>query len=206
MKKKLILMTIFVVMMSLVTISFATVNNGNDNGFHVKIIDESEIPEGIVPIVVNSDSEALEIVKKHTKMVNDNSRLSKKEIIRDEFVSEDQMKESMIQALATSSTTSSTKSSYRTYGAAKFKVYANIDILSAAGARYITDINYDGCKLTGITLGLGLSDKHVSSSISGGGKQLNVSAEATLDHYLIIEGVVKVYSKDISHSFTYRVD
>lgn len=153
-------------------------------------IDVSEIPEGIQPIRVKDEAEALRII-------NEMRSIRSQSIESNESI---KTMSSDFDLLSSRSISNKTVSSSLLKGAAKFVVKASIDIEDSK----IVNVYWSKCSLEGYTVGLGLSSETTVHRVSTSKKSIWVSSDATLDYYFLLEtGFTKLYSEPISHSFTY---
>lgn len=86
-----------------------------------------------------------------------------------------------------------------------YRVYANISISGFSGVRIIDRVNSISADVNGYTVGYEITNTVTSSSISFDQKSVTINAASTFNGYLFLNGLLKLYSRPISHSFTYNV-
>ena len=70
----------------------------------------------------------------------------------------------------------------------------------------ITRVSTPSLTLSGFTLSYDISNINTNSYIDSLGKNAYVDVDYQLDYYLLVDGGIKLFSRDISQGFTYTYD
>lgn len=135
-----------------------------------------EIPEGVTPIVVNSEEELDKVMSEIDK------------------VGETNQGNPLLRA------SRSAKFSKKV-GMANFNVYADLDVANGKIKKVISK----GQSLTGYTLGLSLTKGTTTCTVSSDKKSATLKARGTVNTYLLVSGVGQIASRDHVVSGTYRI-
>jgi len=89
---------------------------------------------------------------------------------------------------------------------AYFNVEQVIVIYSSGSFGQITEYIYSPPRtyLSGVTFGISLSDKAGYSVISGDGQSIYVNGSAVIHYSILIEGLLEIWSENVTHSFNYH--
>ncbi|WP_027701150.1 hypothetical protein [Metaclostridioides mangenotii] len=140
-----------------------------------------DIPEGVTPIVVNSEEELQQVI-------NNIDNLSE-EI-------ETQVPNRMARAASKSKSVTFSKSIGM---GAKFNAYGTVNYSNGK----ITSVTGKGQSLTGYTLGLSLTKGSTTSTRTT--KKATITARGTINGHILVNGIGTVYSKDHTVSGTYTL-
>lgn len=157
-------------------------------------INYSDIPEGIIPLKFESYDELFSYLKDNDLSYS-----------YDEELSESVKQHTRI----TSFSNSQIKTGTNTYSEIKGPYRINlITTMTYTGNLLNRNIKTSsaGCTITGLTLGFDFSISDINSIIINNGKGFYSYANGTIDYYLIIEGGLKLFTRDFSieHLKTYN--
>lgn len=170
-----------------------------------RVIDMSEIPEnvGTFPYEFESEEEALAFVQGNSTLM------------------ESQMKNKEITVIERDSSTRGISwrfvSDYKPEGIwindpntgkpkkalIKFNVFADLKINWGPTAGILVEYRDAGVSLTGLTPGIDISDGRCFVDFTSN-TRAKLTGRANLDYYLVVDGLLKMYSKPISYSWTYK--
>lgn len=166
----------------------------------VSDLDESKLPEGVQPIVVNNFEE-LDQAMSRVDIAAKNITSSEKENIANLSSPEHSRR-----GKRSASSTQMAKFSrglgltIGKFSTARFNVYSSLNVYN----KKITSVNYSNQSLTGYTLGLGLEKGGTSCTISRDKRSATVRGTGTISGYILYQGIGKLYSKDYTVSGVYR--
>lgn len=144
-----------------------------------------EIPEGVTPIVVNSEEELQEVLKEFNEA-------------NDEIESSDSNK---IRLARAASASKSLKYSKKIGMGANFNVYGDVHVSN----KKITKVTGKGQSLTGYTLGLHLVKGPTTANIASNKKSVTLKARGTINMNILVNGIGTVASKDHTVTGTYKI-
>lgn len=157
-------------------------------------IDANEVPKGVVPIEFDSNQELEEFL---TNLEKNSQSTTHKEfygINRSDFP--------LIQTTTSYVVVTRSCSTWAQVGA-NFNTWADILVGTSGSFNWISSVLSTRVGLTGMTLGLGLSNEY-SYAYNQSQSSVSIRGGAILNVYIVIEGGIKMYSTPISCSFTYR--
>ncbi len=178
------------------SLSFATTQSTEEidtRALNLETIDESELPEGIVPIEITSQEDFDSLVETlnqpmETEIQNfDNLELA------------DMNKSSSSSTFITRSTTKNMPLS-----PVKLNLYAKIEVYSSGSFRQILN-GSPWTTLTGYGPGVEWVEEDKDAVVQNNGQSIYVWSEGTFKYYLLINGLIQLYARDESISFTYSV-
>lgn len=140
-----------------------------------------DIPEGVTPIVVNSDEELEKVIREIDQ------------------ISDEKIDLNNVNTLAARAATRSALFSKKVGMGAKFNVYADLSVSN----KKITKVISKGQSLTGYTVGLSLTKGSTSCTVSKDKKKATLRARGTINSHILVKGIGTVYSKDHTVSGTY---
>lgn len=161
--------------------------NEISNKYYLEDIDIMQVPEGITPVEVDSSELENEILK-FNKLIDDN------------------IQSNLVMYNADTPTT---------YGAGTFTqkwshvlgfCTSNLSVRVTQDSKKITKVSEPSLTLTGATIGVDITNITKESYIGNDGKNAYVTADYQVDYYLIVDGGIKLFSRDISQGFTYTYD
>jgi hypothetical protein len=85
-----------------------------------------------------------------------------------------------------------------------FNLWANVWVAGSGSFWEITDVN-EWVGLTGITISEDLADTYTFHRIAADRQSVYIEGGGIVNHYLLIRGIIKIYSSRISLSKTYRI-
>ncbi|WP_024621091.1 hypothetical protein [Metaclostridioides mangenotii] len=144
-----------------------------------------EIPEGVTPIVVNSEEELQEVLREFNEISN-------------EVESSDY---NNIRLARAASTSKSLKYSKKIGMGANFNVYGDVHVSN----KKITKVTGKGQSLTGYTLGLHLVKGPTTANIASSKKSVTLKARGTINMNILVNGIGTVASKDHTVTGTYKI-
>lgn len=147
----------------------------------------SEIPEGIKPIKVNSEKELARVLENIDNSINEHANKERQPVVIDLSKNRD----SDFSPLATNTYVADyVNIGVPGYGKIELKVRVSDN------GSYITSV-IPFTNLTGFSLGFDWNETICSADIVSNGKDVRAWAEGELEYYLIIDGMIKVYSRTI---------
>lgn len=148
----------------------------------VKVIDREDIPNGIIPQTFNTEEEAIFYLNN----IYDNMVL---------------MQNSIVPYSTTGDALVATRQVGYT-GSINLRVnYETTGNSNTGSISYVSPYT----TFTGFNLGFGWTESDIGYRISNGGKDIYVYTNGTLDYYLLVDGLVKLYSKPVNLSGTVAV-
>ena len=215
MKKILSVVISLSLILGMVSVSFANENKNvnvqiiDGDEYAVKQIKLSDIPKNIIPIEVNSEADAIDIIEQmssHIDPVLSEDTHFEKSVLTPHSIMPQAIGTREVSAykpISSFTVYNPSTGKNQTIGICNFKIYAGLTLDFGTSSAYIKSVDYKDCCLTGYTLGLGLSSTRVTSTVLGN-QGLKLVARANLDYYLLVDGLVKLYSKEISHTATWN--
>lgn len=158
-------------------------------------INANEVPKGVVPLEFDSTQELEEFL---TSLEKDKISTTHKEYHHG-------MNRSDVPLIPTSTSyvTVTKNCSNAVAIGTYFNTWADILVGTSGSFTWISSVLHTRVGLTGVTLGMDLSNEY-SYTYNQSQSSVSVNGGAILNSYLVIEGVVKMYSRPVSCSFTYR--
>jgi len=86
-----------------------------------------------------------------------------------------------------------------------FTVWGTVTVEGYSTYRSIVSVGGYNCGLTGYTYGFSLFAPSTSYRVYNGSKSVNIIGSATLDYYILVSGLGKIYSRPITHTTTYNL-
>ncbi|GAU78337.1 hypothetical protein [Fusibacter sp. 3D3] len=185
---------ILICFLLILTLSVPGFADGNSS---TEVIDTSAInlerinflPDGVTPIEINSQKEFDEFVKKATAETYTNS----KSVIK------------IIPRLYSGSSTSVSVSTSKLMGGVIYlNLNAVIDVYINGSFGQINGYNA-WTSLTGYTVGTTWTENYIKPNISADKQSITLTSYGTLKHYLLISGVVEMWSEDTNISLSYHL-
>lgn len=161
--------------------------NEISNKYNLKDIDISELPEGIIPIEVDANNLESELLKFNNLI---DSNIKNKSILPN------------VDIPTTYAAGIFTQKFSHSFGFFKSNLTANI----TQDNKKITRVSTPSLTLSGFTLSYDISNINTNSYIDSLGKNAYVDVDYQLDYYLLVDGGIKLFSRDISQGFTYTYD
>ncbi|MGF7058577.1 hypothetical protein [Brassicibacter mesophilus] len=192
MKKRIFIFALLTVLVLTNTMVYAEIGNEKIyDKYNLKDVDK--LPEGVVPIVIDSPKELEDCLKSI-----DNITLDEKSIETTVSISENPT----INSGYTATVTKTTSATAGTFSKVYLKAY--IDVYNSGSFRQIVGCS-ESTYLSGTSLGLDWVENNTGHNIMNDGRKINVYGDGVLETYLIIEGGIKVNSRPISLSLSYSV-
>ncbi|MBE0451268.1 MAG: hypothetical protein IBX70_10520 [Clostridia bacterium] len=194
------LLSLILILVVIATPSFA--NGSSTTSINTDALDLSTVeilPDGITPIVIENQTQFDEFVK---AMKTAPETIEEVSYLKNP---------NLISSYSTNGIITYYTSASKNLGlgigdwsSTKLKLTAAIEIYTSGSFRQING-STQWTNLEGYTIGLDWTEHYNSSTIQNGGQSIDVSASGTLDYYLIVNGVIKLYSKNMNISLSYRV-
>jgi hypothetical protein len=143
----------------------------------LKVISKKEVPTNVNPVSFKSDEEAVAYINQVFSNVDTRSNF--------DVIARATNGNATVTTTKVSTSTISLKLRYSTSGNGNTGTITSLD-------PYTT--------FTGFTLGFDWTENTIGATISSSGKDVHVYTDGTLDYYLLIDGLIKLYSKPISMS------
>lgn len=190
-KKLLTLLLTLILSLSFSVPCFAS----EDEAIIFKTISDSELPAGITPMEFKSEAEAKSFILASSN--NESSYQMISSIDMDKSLSSNTIISTSTVASGTDATidVDSVTVAYGIMGTIYLKAHYGTSRPGKAGT--ITYIN-PYTEYTGFTYGFDWKESICSYSIRSGGKDAYIYAGGVLDWYLLIEGLLRVYSQPVS--------
>lgn len=183
-----------------------------------KVIEQSEIPENVIPIKFNDVEEA----KKYIELIEENPEYGmSSETLFECYDIENNVidlsgvdvekKMKMVNENDQSENTSEVFSSANTYTATSKKQlgagYVHIDVEYTVKDQKFKAIKNISSYFTGVTFGNSWDQKSTSKSISNNGKKMSVTVKGVVTHYFLLDiGLTEIWSENKTYkpSWTYN--
>lgn len=168
-------------------------------------IEESDLPEGVTPIEIKTEeqfSKVIEAIKVNEAMIEEHNIVTKS--TEDDF-SIMSTNENVSSSKGLSLIVYNPSTGEEVWALSKLNVWANFDVfkIDIPKQTIINKENSSGVGLSGYTLGLSISDGEAFTNIASNKLSAFVRGDATLNYYLLIDGLIRLYSTPVNHSFTY---
>jgi len=148
----------------------------------LKVISKKEIPSNVTPVSFKSDEEAVAYLNQVFNNINVQTNF--------DILTRATNGNTTVATTKVSTGTISLKLRYTTSGNGNTGTITSLD-------PYTT--------FTGFTLGFGWTENSIGATITSSRKDVYVYTDGTIDYYLLIDGLLKLYSRPISMSGTVSV-
>lgn len=165
--------------------------------------DATTIPEGVTPVIVNSPQELQANLQK-VKGDIDKSNKAPTTVINEVAPTTNAINSLMYTSSSITTKYITSKLNIGNY-ISFFSVWGTLTIEGYSYYRSILSIGGYNCGLTGYTYGFALFGPQTTKRLYNSNTSASITGSASLDYYVLVSGIGKIYSRPITHTVSYNL-